>query len=449
MEWACAQKKKFSLMTLIAIFILFSLVAGCTKKDESLENGTLEVLYDGDEEWFQDKYGELFTAKYPNVDIKVISTRSLHTSGTYSRETFKKYIDENNPDVLVLNTTEYVWLNEENDLYDLTDSVYGQGFDSDQIHPSVLENLKIKGDGKLYGLAPTFYSTALFYNKDIFDSFGIPYPTDKMTWDEVMSLAQRFVDADKTVYGISQSFRNDPFNFAKNIADYKGVSLYDSKRELILLSSPEWNQIFELIVNAYKSGAVYEPKDEAEAREISQEEILRQQNVFLLGESAMTVDNYYLVNMIDKAAQPVNWDVVTLPIDSKNPNTTNAFFISDIFAIHQKTSNLKLSRKLIEFVNGDDFAKILGKSSVELISRTEYIKNNDNKNLEAFYELKPGDNMYRNYQELPQGLYSAISEIANRELYDVISDKKILSDALTTIQADSEIALEALKMKGE
>lgn len=443
------KKIKFLSISILVIIVFLSTLMGCTEKPEDIEKGTLTVLYSGGEEWFQQRYGMLFTTKYPKVDIEVVSTKSLQASGTYSKEALKKYIDEENPDVLVLNTTEYVWLNEDNCLYDLTDFVYGQGFDSDGILPSVLEYLKIKGNGKLYGVAPTFYSTALFYNKDLFDSLGVPYPTNKMTWDEVMNLAQRFVDAGINIHGISQSFQNDPFNFAKNLAYYKGVSLYDSKRDLILLNSTEWKQIFELVVNAYKNGVIYDPKHETEKREITQEEILRQQNIFLLGESAITVDNYYLIAMIDKASKPVNWDVVTLPIDEKNPNTTNGFYVSQIFSINRKTSNLELSKKLVEFVNGNNFAKRLGKSSNELVSRTRYIENINNKNIEAFYELKPGDYMYQNSQEMPGGLYSSISEIANRELYEVISGLKTLDNALAAIQEVSEIALKTLKMEGE
>lgn len=41
-------------------------------------------------------------------------------------------------------------------------------------------------------MAPSISTRALFYNKDLFDRYGVPYPTNAMTWDDVLALAKRF-----------------------------------------------------------------------------------------------------------------------------------------------------------------------------------------------------------------------------------------------------------------
>lgn len=433
----------------VLILILIPVLTSCSNPTDRNERGVIKVMYSGEKEWFQQRYGVLFATEYPNVDIEVLSTRHLQTSGTYSKQNLVKYIDENNPDVLVLNTNEYVWLNEENYLYDLNHFVYGKGFDDEKVLPSVLDYLKMKGDGRLYGLAPTFFSTALFYNKDLFDSAKVPYPTNNMTWDEVIELAKNFVNQDEDMYGLSQPFQNDPFNFGKTIADYNGIGLYDPLNNKVLINHSEWKQIFELVVDAYKNKVVYSSNDESVLPANTQDKILKQQNAFLVGQSAMTIDNYYLINMIDKASNPVYWDVVTPPVDRRRPDTTNGFFVSEIFSIHQKTSNLDLSWKLVEFVNGDTFAKLLGKTTNELMSRTEHIQNREGKNLEAFYQLKPGDYLFQNHHEVPRGLIQSISRIANKELNEVIFNNKSLEEALASIHAESEIALEILQAESE
>lgn len=44
---------------------------------------------------------------------------------------------------------------------------------------------------------------AVFYNKDLFDKFGIDYPTDNMTWDEMYELSKNMTrsDGDIQYYG--------------------------------------------------------------------------------------------------------------------------------------------------------------------------------------------------------------------------------------------------------
>jgi len=43
----------------------------------------------------------------------------------------------------------------------------------------------------LYGLPKYLNAVVMFYNKDLFDRFGVPYPKDGMTWDEVYDIAVR------------------------------------------------------------------------------------------------------------------------------------------------------------------------------------------------------------------------------------------------------------------
>ncbi|MCJ7840151.1 extracellular solute-binding protein [Lederbergia sp. NSJ-179] len=46
-------------------------------------------------------------------------------------------------------------------------------------------------EGRLIGLPDGVGFKALFYNKDIFDLFGVEYPTGEITWDEGMELAKQ------------------------------------------------------------------------------------------------------------------------------------------------------------------------------------------------------------------------------------------------------------------
>jgi len=45
-------------------------------------------------------------------------------------------------------------------------------------------------NGKIYGIPKDFNTLALFYNKEIFDIAGVPYPTDDWTWDDLLAAAK-------------------------------------------------------------------------------------------------------------------------------------------------------------------------------------------------------------------------------------------------------------------
>ena len=60
------------------------------------------------------------------------------------------------------------------------------------INPDIIDSIKEIGDGRLYALSDTISSQALFFNKDLFKQYGIPEPTNNMSWGDIINLADRF-----------------------------------------------------------------------------------------------------------------------------------------------------------------------------------------------------------------------------------------------------------------
>ncbi|MGV2805514.1 extracellular solute-binding protein, partial [Clostridium perfringens] len=83
--------------------------------------------------------------------------------------------------------------------------------DENSINPSVISLLRSYDDkGSMVGV-PTFADTiTLFYNKEIFDMFGVRYPTDHMTWDETFELAKKLTGERNGVNyrGLEMGFTN-------------------------------------------------------------------------------------------------------------------------------------------------------------------------------------------------------------------------------------------------
>lgn len=56
-------------------------------------------------------------------------------------------------------------------------------------------------EGKIYGLPKDYDTIGLFYNKEIFDAKGYPYPTNNWTWDDYRRAAIALTDPSKNIYG--------------------------------------------------------------------------------------------------------------------------------------------------------------------------------------------------------------------------------------------------------
>lgn len=81
---------------------------------------------------------------------------------------------------------------------DLTELAKRHQIDLNRFEPGGLEQMMSAGG--LYGLPIYGSGLVLYYNKEIFDRFGVPYPKDGMTWEETYELAKRLTRTDNQPY---------------------------------------------------------------------------------------------------------------------------------------------------------------------------------------------------------------------------------------------------------
>ena len=67
-----------------------------------------------------------------------------------------------------------------------------------------------KDDGKQLGIPKDLDSAAVWYNKDMFDEAGIPYPTADWTWDDFREIAKKLTKADGSQYGLAMEAGKRP-----------------------------------------------------------------------------------------------------------------------------------------------------------------------------------------------------------------------------------------------
>lgn len=260
------------------------------KSLEPQEKVAIKVLYPNKNTFFNN-YGNYFNSKYPNVEFDVVPTQSI-----VSTQEIRQLIETENPDVLFLPTEQYEAFSNENMLMNLENLIKQSEFDIQNIHPSVLETIKGKSGGTLFGLTPSFNNHALFYNKDLFEQYGVPFPKNKMTWDEVLDLAERFPtegQGNNRIYGFAFGTNTSIISVLNEIAGTLGLGLADSDLTKITFQTNGWKQAIELLVRAMNSKAFYKSSDLSPGGLSGNMNDFLTSNLFVSKHAAMTIDNYF------------------------------------------------------------------------------------------------------------------------------------------------------------
>ncbi|MEN2740260.1 sugar ABC transporter substrate-binding protein [Microbacterium sp. X-17] len=132
-----------------------------------------------------------FEAAYPNVKVNLVNAGTGNDEYTKLQNAITA--GSGAPDVVQIEYYALPQFELSNALLDL--SQYGFG-DLQQDYTASTWGHVVSGDS-IYGLPQDSGPIALFYNKTVFDKYGIPVPT---TWDQYIAAAQKLHAADPTKY---------------------------------------------------------------------------------------------------------------------------------------------------------------------------------------------------------------------------------------------------------
>lgn len=418
---------KTRVTAVLAGMIVLSQLISCSSGKETIEyegdpqiHANLKIMTVDSKDDFMRDYGDLFNAKYPNIELDVVS---------FQENNLQDVLKQENPDIFLTSQNVYEELLHESKLYDLDALMNTDAFNLEGVHQGIVDSLRNIGNGKLYGLPSVFLTKALFYNKDLFDKYGIPYPPDRMTWEEVFQLAARFPTGD----GVSGLFMRDFYSLSEDMARCYGLNKVNVKDQKVTLNTASYKNIFQSILDAYEAKAVVLPEVD----------LFEVYDPFITGASAMTVDYYYYINHNINSAKSgngeklhLNWDVATAPVNVANRETSPYFNIVAIFSIHADSSQKQAAWEFVKFVNSEQFAKAKSKTNgFALPTRTDYIYNPEGRHMEAFYSLKPDVNPTRiDYDNGPEGFHTRMKEIISSEAKAVMVGAKTLDEAIASMQ---------------
>src|SRR5690625_4140316 len=251
------------------------------------------------EETFLEEFKEPIENEFPNVTIEHIPIMP------YKSSLEEQFADGVVLDILLAPDFRYLPVYNEVELaYDMTEFIEMYQFDLDRYDQNFLDIVRsYSPDGELWGLPYMQNKGALHYNKEIFDLFGVEYPTDDMTYEEIFDLAKLVTgERDGTYYTGMVMPSPDRYLFPP-----LGLTLLDPETdEPRYLEEPAFQNIFEVYKEVHElQEEPTDPHGDGAYPKFITDQTLAMLPMYFLG--------LEWTGLLDAQDSGLDWDIVTFP----------------------------------------------------------------------------------------------------------------------------------------
>jgi len=295
-------------------------------------------------------------------------------------------------------------------------------------------------DGKIYALPRDYNSIVLYYNKDLFQKAGITeYPTDDMTWDEAVELAQQLT------FDKNGKKPTDPDFDMDNIEQYgllvptgnvdatietliwqKGGRLFSEDGTQCFVDSPEAREVFQFLYDLtykYKVAPTY-----ATAQNYGE-------GAFAAGNFAMVYQGSWLQSTLVDVS--FDWDIAVAP----------TFGVKKVYCAQSVGNSILASSdkqeaawELVKFMSGPEGQTIMAQSNdsipvLKSVAEDVYLKHEGKPaNKKAIFEEAVSTVPYVDFP-LKAKIYDAINNVDSLYFSNQQSLDEMLSSLVSQIKS--------------
>jgi multiple sugar transport system substrate-binding protein len=205
-------------------------------------------------------------------------------------------------------------------------------------------------DGKVYGLPFRSDIWQLYYNKNLFDKAGVPYPADNMTWDEYAELCKKLTSGSGTnkVYG---GYVHSWPSCVQNIA------VQDGKNTTVSRDYEFMRPAYKMVLDLQNSGYIM---DYAAITTGS----LHYSGVFYNQQAATVYQGSWFINLLltemKENGLPFEWGVVKAPHPK---GAREGQVVGTVFpmCINSKSKNKDMAWEYVKYIAGKECALFMAK----------------------------------------------------------------------------------------
>lgn len=290
----------------------------------------------------------------------------MHIPQNYFQKIHLLIASNTAPDVIFINNQYLPVYANANCLEDLT--LYGGIFQFEKFFDKSIEALTY--NGKIYAIPRDISTLVIFYNKDIFDKYGVNYPKKNWTYDEFLATAKNLTRPNE-VFGIS--FEEEPLFYLPYLMSFglKGVPEYEDE------TTQKGLKIYADLRNKYHTAPL---KTDSASATMAQ--------MFLQQKLAMHLSGRWLVPKYRQDAK-FHWDVTNFPVGSAGSITP-----ADVsgWAVTKTSKHKKEALKLIQYLSSEKSLRKYTQSGLIVPARIEtansntFLDNNPPQNAHVFID---------------------------------------------------------------
>jgi multiple sugar transport system substrate-binding protein len=298
-----------------------------------------------DEKIVNERIIEAFEKEYPGVKVNL---EYIPNAGDYWTKMDTMFLGGNAPDVLYGHPYNFANWASKGLLMDL-EPYFAQNADffynKDEFTVEMYD--AFKWNGKHIATINGHDTFLLFYNKDMFDEAGVPYPTDDWTWDDFVEAGKKLTIAEgpNKQFGFTVPGWSYP---SLAIVKSFGGSLFDdlNNPQVVTFDSPETVAGLQFVQDLIHTHKIAPTAQDTETLGGS----------FDTGKVAMDITGMWAV-VNRKNITDFKWDIANMPLAPGKPRQTIAFFAG--YAVNKNTSNPDLAWEFAKYFQSDTAQSIL------------------------------------------------------------------------------------------
>jgi multiple sugar transport system substrate-binding protein len=322
---------------------------GKSTPDNSASMETAEIVFysqnGATEKSFNDLFGDSLRKKFPNYTFKFIERTG---KGTYLADLMAA---KTHFDIYFASVGHYEYDVFPFDFqYDMTELIKKHKVDLNRLDQSMISGVEASSHG-IYALPVMTNAMVLYYNKTIFDKFGVSYPKDGMTWDEINELSRKVTRKEGDVQYIGYA----PFpNYMIYMNPLSIPNIDKSTLAPTINQNDAWKKFFQsFFVTPVEIPGVRDYLLQAKDHIVNQ--FMYQKDVAMLP---------YVSGLIPAWTEllgSLDWDIVSVPTFKESPGV-GAQPYSVYYGITKMAKNKDAAMKVLDYMLSDEIQKGLART---------------------------------------------------------------------------------------